>query len=64
MHGVTPRYPSRCPGVPACGAGEFGNAPRRPVTEKATLTPFANQNARLRCRALRERLGNREFEIW
>ena len=30
----------------------------------ATLTPFGNQIARLRYRAVRERLGNPEFENW
>ena len=34
----------------------------KPAREE--LSPFANQIARLRYRAVRERLGNPEFEIW
>ena len=38
--------------------------PRMTKPAREELTPFANQIARLRHRAVRERLGNREFEIW
>ena len=34
----------------------------KPAREE--LSPFANQIARLRYRAVRHRMGNPEFEIW
>ncbi len=38
--------------------------PRMTKPARAELAPFARQIARLRYRAVRERLGNPEFEIW
>ena len=38
--------------------------PRMTKTARKDLSPFANRIARLRYRAVRERLGNAEFEIW
>lgn len=38
--------------------------PRMTKPARKELLPFANQIARLRYRAVRERLGNPEFEIW
>ena len=38
--------------------------PRMTKPAREELSPFANQIARLRYRAVRERLGNPEFEIW
>ncbi|MCY4284309.1 MAG: hypothetical protein OXC65_03080 [Thiotrichales bacterium] len=38
--------------------------PRMTKPAREELSPFANRIARLRYRAVRERLGNPEFEIW
>jgi len=38
--------------------------PRMTKPAREELSPFANQIARLRYRAVREKLGNPEFEIW
>ena len=38
--------------------------PRMTKPARAELTPFANRIARLRYRAVRERRGNPDFEIW